>query len=152
MNKKLIFIGSDHGGFNMKESIKLWLEDEGYQVRDMGSHDLSPQDDYPIYAFAVGKEVAQNKDALGILLCRSGGGMVIAANKVKGIRAVTIRDEKNAVHAREHDDANIISIPADWLDENDAKKAITAFLNASFTAEERHQRRINIIREYENKL
>jgi ribose 5-phosphate isomerase B len=88
----------------------------------------------------------------GILFCRSSGGVVIAANKVKGIRAVAAWDEKSAMHAREHNDANIIAIAGDWTDEESAKKIVKIFLETEFTKEDRHVRRINQIMDYEMQM
>ena len=154
MSEKTIYFGTDHGGFELKEKIKVWLGELGYTIEDLGANSLVPIDDYPEYAFAVANKVSLDilagKDSVGILLCRSGGGMVIAANKVKGIRAVSIWDTRSANHAKEHNDANVISISTDWTTKDQAKKMISVFLETSFSGAERHVRRINKITGFEN--
>lgn len=151
-----IYIGADHGGFELKENIKLWLAEMGYGVDDSGAHSFVAGDDYPDFAVLVAQQVAndisERKKSLGILSCRSGGGMVIVANKIKGIRAISVYDKKSAVHAKEHDNANIISISADWTSLDQAKEIILAFLNTNFSEDERHIRRINKIKELENNI
>lgn len=144
-----IYLGADHGGFELKELLKKWLISESFEVKDMGAQNLDPQDDYPQYAVAVAKSVAKQQNACGILLCRSGGGMTITANKVSGIRAVELFDEKSAKHAREHNHANIITIGADWQDFSSAKNIIVEFFNTSPSQDERHLRRIQQISELE---
>ena len=144
-----IFIGSDHGGFKMKEETKQWLIDEGYDVEDCGNLEMNPDDDYPDFAFPVAEHVAAMADSRGIMFCRSGGGVVISANKVNGIRAVDIFDMTSAVHARTHNDANVMSIGADWTDPREARLIIKTFLETEFKSEERHVRRIQKIAQYE---
>ena len=143
-----IYCGADHGGYQLKEILKLWLQQQNYSVEDCGATQLDPKDDYPDFAFAVAKKVVQNPESIGILLCRSGGGMVIAANRIKGIRAVNIHDEKGAVHAKTNNNANIVSLEADWLGDEQAKQVLSAFLKAKFAGEERHVRRIGKIGRY----
>ncbi len=144
----MIYLGADHGGFSLKEQIKKWLDEWGERYEDCGAHTLDPNDDYPQYAFIVGERVSIYK-AKGIIVCRSSGGVVIAANKVKGARAVACWDERSARHAREHNDANILALPGDWIDETMAKSIIHIFLSTPFSNEERHTRRIQQIMEYE---
>jgi len=144
-----IYLGADHGGFELKELLKKWLISESFEVKDMGAKHLDPQDDYPQYAAAVAKAVAKQENACGILLCRSGGGMTIAANKISGIRAVELFDEKSAKHAREHNHANVITIGADWQDLSSAKNIITEFFNTAPSQDERHLRRIQQISQLE---
>ncbi|MCB9813305.1 MAG: RpiB/LacA/LacB family sugar-phosphate isomerase [Pseudomonadales bacterium] len=147
---KKIFLGSDHGGFELKEKIKGWLNEWAYEFEDLGASELDPDDDYPKYAFAVAKKVASLENSLGILACRSGGGMVIAANKVKGIRAEVAYDIRSAIHAKENNNVNVISIPADWTNENEQKQILRSFLATSFSQSQRHIRRIAEISSYEN--
>jgi ribose 5-phosphate isomerase B len=148
-----IYLGADHGGFPLKEKIKTWLDDWEYQFSDLGALQLDAQDDYPDFALAVAKQVAADRakqqDSFGILLCRSGGGMVIAANKVPGVRAVLVFSVKEAIHAKEHDDANIISLAGDWMDPEIAQASLKAFLETEFSGGERHLRRIKKITDYE---
>lgn len=148
MKKPIVVIGSDHGGFEQKRMIKDWLMSEGYTVEDVGAHDLDPADDYPKFAFGVAKRVVdyQNQvtqpDSIGIIICRSAGGVTIAANKIDGARAVSIFDEKSAVHAKEHNNANIITISGDWTSAQRAIEIIQVFLTAIYRKDTRHERRL----------
>mgnify|MGYP000248983419 CR=1 FL=1 len=144
-----IYLGADHGGFELKEQLKSWLEEIRYSVEDLGAFSYNPDDDYPEFASAVANKVATEGKAIGILICRSGGGMVITANKIYGIRAVELFDKKSAKHAREHNHANVITIGADWTDLNQAKEIITEFLNTEPSQEERHLRRLDQIAKLE---
>lgn len=137
-----IYIGADHGGFELKKKIKEWLTVQGHFVEDIGAVELDPQDDYPQYAFAVARGVLHN-GGVGILVCRSGGGMTIAANRVPGIRAVDCMTVESAVHARTNNNANVLSLSGDWVDETLAIEIVHAFLTTQFLNEERHVRRIS---------
>lgn len=143
-----IYIGSDHGGYQLKEELKKYLSELGYGVEDMGAHELNPEDDYPDFVFPVAEKVAQNPGAFGIVIGRSGNGEVIAANKVKGIRAALCWNEGVAKKAREHNDANVLSLGADYIDLETAKIIVKTFLEISFSEEERHRRRIEKIMNY----
>lgn len=145
-----IFLGADHGGFKLKNKIKLWLEEQNYQVEDMGAAVLDPKDDYPVYAIEVARQVVKDGQARGLLFCRSGAGMAIAANKIKGIRAAEAWDERSAKHARQHNKANVLSLGADWMNFNQAKKIIKVFFETEFSQADRHQKRIELISQLEN--
>lgn len=151
----IIYLGTDHGGFSQKEALKVILKQMGYTVEDCGAFMLDPDDDYPPVALKVAQQVAdQNKtgnSAFGVLLCRSGIGMAIAANKVNGIRAATIQSVAQAQHARIHDDVNVISLPAEDLDVSAIERILKSFLNTQFSNEMRHTRRIQQISAYEQK-
>lgn len=147
----MIYLGSDHGGFELKESIKEFLKNKKYDYKDLGNLVYDKSDDYPKYAFKVAETVSKEKNSLGILFCRSSGGVVIAANKVNGIRAVSAHDIKTAEHAKEHNNANILALPGDWITKEEAVKIVGIFLKTEFTKEERHIRRLNEITSYENK-
>ncbi|HZZ98320.1 MAG TPA: RpiB/LacA/LacB family sugar-phosphate isomerase [Candidatus Saccharimonadia bacterium] len=138
----MIYLGADHGGFQHKEAIKKWLESVGQQFEDVGAASLDPADDYPKFAFAVAKKVAADQQGIGIVLCRSGGGMAIAANRVKGVRAVDCLNTESVLHAREHNDANVLSLPADSMSEQDAIAMVKLFLETKFSGDDRHKRRI----------
>lgn len=140
-----IYIGADHGGFLMKEFLKTELIKQGYVVEDCGAFSLDPADDYPLYAQTVAKKVLAGLDSFGILLCRSGGGMEIAANRFEGIRAVECRDIDEAVHARQDNDANILVLGADGMQQELAKDIAQTFLSTPFTQAPRHERRIQEI-------
>ncbi len=147
-----IFIGADHGGFALKATLIDWLRKQDYQVEDCGAFVFDPGDDYPEIAFTVAEKTVADPGTLGILLCRSGGGVAIAANKVKGARAVVTSDEVSARHAKEHNDAQILVLGADFVSSEDkAKKIIEVFLATAFTQEPRHQRRLAQIQNYEER-
>lgn len=150
-----IYLGADHGGFAHKEFIKKKLLELSYTVEDLGAFSEVEDDDYPEYALAVAKKVADSHQegnaATGILLCRSGAGMTIAANKVAGIRAVNVSTVDLAKHARVHNDANVLALSADELKDEQMWKVLLAFLETPFSQEERHIRRIALISEFEKK-
>jgi len=152
----MIYLGADHGGFKLKEQLEKWFAELKLEFLDVGAAKLDPNDDYPQFAFKVAQLVSAeeinqvwSKRPKGILICRSAAGMVIAANKIKNIRAVAIFDIKMAKHAREHNDANIIGISADWTSEKEAKEIINTWLTTEFSKAERHTRRIKQIAEVE---
>jgi ribose 5-phosphate isomerase B len=145
-----LYLGADHGGFELKNKLVEFLKDQNYQLEDLGADSFQADDDYPDYAVKVARAVAKNPDeSLGILLCRSGGGMVIAANKVKGIRAVDCFNQVSAEHAKKDNDANVITLGADWLDFDQAKKIVKTFIKTEFSQAPRHIRRIKKIVEIE---
>ncbi len=144
-----IFLGADHGGFELKEQLKKWLEQIGAKVVDCGAFELDSTDDYPLFAAQVAQKVASNSDSLGMLICRSGGGMTIAANKIRGIRAVEVFDVRSAVHAREHNHANVISLGGDYLKYREAQSVIQAFIDTQPSNDQRHLRRIDQIKQLE---
>ncbi len=153
----MIYLGSDHGGFKLKEKIKKFLDKQKFYYLDLGNINFQKEDDYPDYAFAVADLVSKEDDsskkwkdrAKGILFCRSSGGMIIAANKLKNVRAVSVFDIKSAKHSREHNDANIIAISGDWTSEKKAKDIIKAWLKTEFSKKTRYIRRLKKIEEYE---
>ncbi|MDQ5951834.1 MAG: ribose 5-phosphate isomerase [Patescibacteria group bacterium] len=149
-----IVLGADHGGFPFLEPLIQKFENDGLTVMSVGAEKLDPEDDYPKFAFEVGKTVSalrsQGKQAYGILLCRSGAGMTIAANKIAGVRAVTATTDEQVAHARQHNDANVLSLSADWSTAEDMWRLIQQFIATPFSKDERHQRRINQIAEYES--
>jgi len=134
-------LGADHGGFELKEVVKQFLTQRGVSVADLGAHSKQPSDDYPDYAQLVGQSVANHKAELGILICTSGIGMSIAANKINGVRAALVADEQSASLARQHNDANVLCLGADHTPPDAAKKIVEAFLNAHFEGG-RHERRV----------
>lgn len=144
-----IYFGSDHRGFKLKEQLKEWLVSLEYTVVDKGNKTYDPDDDFPDYALAVSEEVAKG-NGVGILLCGS-GGMALTANKVKGIRAVEVFDEERAKHAKSHDRANIIALPADVVKVDKAKRIVKSWLEVEFRVEEKYQRRLKKIQQIEQK-
>lgn len=142
-----IAIGADHAGFELKEKIKQRLAQEGVQLEDEGT--VSNESvDYPDFARKVGEKVAGKQADLGLLVCGSGIGMAIAANKVPGVRAANVSSEEEAGLSREHNNANVLAIGARFLDETKALAIVEKFLHTPF-AGGRHQRRVDKISEIE---
>ncbi len=141
-----ITIGSDHGGFALKERIKAMLIKDGFEVEDVGTHS-EESTDYPDYARAVAHKVAKHSGR-GILVCGTGIGMSIAANKVDGIRAAVIKDVNTAELARKHNDANIACLGERTTDPIEAEKIVKSFLSTDFEGG-RHERRVHKIEEIE---
>jgi len=144
-----VYLGADHRGFELKEAIKEYLQQQGYHVHDQGAHSYISNDDYPDYAIPAAKAVALH-NAKGILICGSGVGVDIIANKTENIRSALVFDEKRAIQSREHEDINILSLPADLVSESEAKKIVKAFLETPFSPEKRHLRRLEKIEEHED--
>ncbi len=143
--KPRIALGADHAGFHAKETIKKFLEASGYAVDDLGTWSEESVD-YPDYARAVAERVAAGEDQMGILACGTGIGMAITANKVPGIRAAVAHDAMTARLAREHNDANVLTLGGRVVDDARAIEIVRDFLEAQF-AGGRHQRRIDKITE-----
>jgi ribose 5-phosphate isomerase B len=142
----MIALGSDHGGFELKEAVKKHLEDRGLEYKDYGTY-TKESCDYPIYGKAVAKAVASGECQTGIIICGTGIGISIAANKVPGIRAALCSDCFSAQATREHNDANILAMGARVLGEGLALKIVDTFLDTPFSQDERHKRRIAMIEE-----
>ncbi len=143
-----IAIGSDHAGFETKQALLKHLEGEGHQVEDLGSHNGEPSD-YPLYAEKVGQAVASGKAEKGILVCGNGIGMSIAANKVPGIRAALVFNEKMAQQTRDHNDSNVLSLAGRELPVATNLKIADVWLATPFSKVDRHVRRIGEIAEIE---
>ena len=144
----MIDLGTDHRGFALKEKIKQWLSEWGYQYEDMGAFEYNQDDDYPDFAKAVAEKVAAESDTRGILVCGSGVGVIIVANKIKGIRAGTAISAPQMKDSVSDENTNVLGISADYLSEQ-AQEIVKAFLETNFSGEERHIRRINKIKELE---
>ncbi|RLG09758.1 ribose 5-phosphate isomerase B [Candidatus Pacearchaeota archaeon] len=142
-----IGIGSDHRGFELKEKLKKYLIEKGFEVKDFGVFS-SDSVDYPDIAFPLSEEVSKGKLDYGILMCYTGIGMSISANKVKGIRAALCVDEQRAELSRRHNNANILVLPAGFIDFEKAKKICDIFFKTNFEGG-RHLRRIEKISKYE---
>lgn len=138
-----IAIGSDHAGFEHKEVLKKWLANNGYEVSDFGTHSLDSVD-YPDFAHPVAEAVEKQDASLGVLLCGSANGVAITANKHQGIRAALCWKEEIASLARQHNNANVVCIPARFVTQPQAEKILEAFLNAEFEGG-RHSRRVEKI-------
>ena len=142
----MIGIGSDHGGYALKEAIKKHLEERGLEYRDYGTYS-DASCDYPAYGRAVAKAVAAGECELGILICGTGIGISITANKVPGVRAALCSDCFSAEATRQHNNANILALGARVLGEGLALKIVDTFLDTPFSNDERHIRRISMIEE-----
>ena len=142
----MIALGSDHGGYALKQELIAYLEKKGLEYKDFGCYD-EKSCDYPEYAHAVAHAVASGEADRGVLICGTGIGMCLAANKVKGIRAALCGDCFSAQMTREHNDANVLCLGARVLGSGLALKIAETFLNTEFSGDERHMRRISKIEE-----
>lgn len=142
-----VYIGTDHAGFEIKEKLVPFLKSLGHEVEDFGAHTLEPLDDYPDFIHPVAVAVAGDHTARGIILGGTGQGEAICANRVKGIRAAVYYGGPFdvVVLSREHNDANILSLGARFIDANEAQEVARVWLATPFSAEERHVRRIKKI-------
>lgn len=139
-----VYVGADHNGYGLKESLVVYLKKAGYDVEDNGDERLDPQDDYPVFAARVAKDIltSEDKEPMGILLCGSGQGMCMAANRFKGIRACLGYDRESIRSARNDDDANVLCLPARHLKKDNANLLVETFLNTPFSHVGKYQRRI----------
>jgi len=147
----MIYLATDHAGFELKTRIIEFLKEKGRTIIDLGPAIFEATDDYPDFSFKVAQKVARESGSFGILICRSGIGMSIAANKVKGVRAALCLSELQAQKAREHNDANVLVLAADFTSFEEMQKIIRKFLETPFSAEARHRRRLQKIAEFERK-
>ncbi|OGZ35153.1 MAG: ribose 5-phosphate isomerase B [Candidatus Portnoybacteria bacterium RBG_13_41_18] len=145
----MLFIAADHAGYPLKEELKPYLQELGFEVVDLGNEQLDPSDDYPDFAYRLTQNVLENADSKGILICGTGQGVCIAANKVDGIRAALVHDEFTARTAAEHINANVICLGGRVTDDELAKKIVKMWLETEFLAEERHERRLEKIENIE---
>lgn len=161
----MIYLGADHGGYDLKEKIKGWLTQNHYKWEDLGNTTFDPGDDYQEFAFQVAEKVAGEEkksgekqeitvkswkeSPKGVLLCRSSAGMVIAANKVKGIRAAAAFDQESAEHSRRHNSSNILALSGDRLKDLEAIDILKVWLETEFSNLDRYVLRLKAIEEYE---
>ena len=143
-----VAVGADHAGFGLKERLTEWLSKQGHEVIDLGTHSTEPVD-YPDYAEAVGRAVLDDRAERGLIVCGSGVGACIAANKLPGIRAGLCHDTYSAAQGVLHDDVNVLVLGARVIGPALAEALVTAFLVARFTNAERHVRRLNKIKAIE---
>ena len=144
----MIALGCDHGGFALKQTVKKYLEEKGLEYKDYGTY-IEESCDYPSYGEAVAKAIVNGECDRGIIICGTGIGISIAANKVKGIRAALCHNEFTAQMCREHNNAQILSMGARVLEEDMALRIVDTFLNTEF-AGGRHETRVNKLMEIEN--
>jgi ribose 5-phosphate isomerase B len=135
-------LACDHAGWEMKNSLAAFLRKQGHDVREVFPDKYDPQDDYPDAAEALGRAVASRSVERGILICGSGVGACVAANKIRGVRAGLCHDTYSAHQGVEHDDVNVLCLGARVIGEATAQELVTAFLGARFSGEERHARRL----------
>jgi ribose 5-phosphate isomerase B len=141
-----ISIGADHAGYDMKQHLIEFIRKLGHEVHDVGTFEPGKPDDYPDYAVLVAKDIRCAAAERGVLVCGSGVGVSIAANKFKGIRAAMCHDHYSAHQGVEHDDMNVLVLGARIIGTMTAEDATEAFLNAKFSGEERHVRRLNKVK------
>lgn len=146
-----VAIAADHAGFELKERLAKAMAASGHAVTDLGTHSDDPVD-YPQYAAAVARAVVSGKAERGVVVCGSGAGASIAANKVRGIRCALAHDTYSAHQSVEHDDANVLALGSRVIGPALAEDIVAAFLGASFSGEERHQRRLHQIDELERQF
>ncbi len=150
MNKPTIYIGADHGGWELKEMLESYLKDKNYKVVDMGNQDLVADDDYPEFGYAVAKRVVTDTGSHGIVICGNAQGICIVANKVKGARAATGFDKEMVKTTRADDDSNILCLPGRFLDKKQALVIVDMWLNTEFSGADRHVRRLQKVTDIEN--
>lgn len=145
-----IAIAADHGGYPLNEQVIKELRDSGHELIDFGTHVGSRPDDYPDYALKVGRAIQANEAEIGILICGSGVGASVAANKLHGIRAALCGDTYSAHQSREHDDCNVLCLGARVTGVELALEIVRAFVAARFSGEERHLRRLAMVKSIED--
>jgi ribose 5-phosphate isomerase B len=145
-----VYLGSDHAGFELKAAIIAWLGEAGHEAVDCGPASYDPQDDYPVYVLRAAKGAVDEPGSLGIVIGGSGNGEQIAANKVKGVRAVLAWSTDTARLGRQHNNANVVSIGARMHTEEEATGFVDTFLATDYSGEERHTHRIDMLTDYES--
>jgi ribose 5-phosphate isomerase B len=144
-----VYIGSDHAGFELKNHLVAWLGANGHEAVDCGPQAYDAEDDYPPFCLRTAERAAGDPGSLGIVIGGSGNGEQIAANKVKGVRAALAWSEQTATLAREHNDANVLSVGARMHTQEEAVRFVELFLTTPYSHAERHQRRIDMLAGYE---
>ncbi len=144
-----VHLGSDHAGFELKEHLAAWLRERGHEPIDHGPHVYDELDDYPPFCLRAAEAVAADPGTLGVVVGGSGNGEQIAANKVPGVRAALAWSEETAVLARQHNDANVVSVGGRMHTLEDLTRFVELFLATPYSHEERHSRRIGLLADYE---
>lgn len=146
-----VFMGADHRGFELKNKLVEYLQEKNIRVEDLGNYEQDPHDDYPDFGFKVAQAVLQNpEEFVGILIC-GGGGIEIAANRVKGIRCALGFDLKQVQHVRENDHVNVLALPADYISFETATQFIDTFLSTPLKDEEKYLRRVRKLDQLDEK-
>lgn len=152
-NKFMVYLASDHAGFELKEKVKEFLKAEGYEVEDFGAHEFNKDDDYPDFISKAAEAVSKDPNSKAIIFGHSGQGEAMVANKFPNIRAAVFYGNADMILlTREHNDANILSLGARFLTEDEAFEAVKLWLETPFTEEERHVRRIEKIKKIEKNI
>jgi ribose 5-phosphate isomerase B len=144
-----VYIGADHAGYELKNHIVSWLKEHGHEVTDCGPSVYDPEDDYPPFVLRAAEGVVDDPGSLGVVIGGSGNGEQIAANKVRGVRAALAWSEETAQLAREHNNANVISIGSRMHSEDEATRFVEIFLATAYSGAERHSRRLAQLDSYE---
>jgi len=145
----MIYLGADHRGFKLKEKVKEWLHELGEKYQDEGAFEFDQKDDYTLYAEKVAVLVKENKGTKGILICGSGVGADIVANKFDGVRASVGKSDKQIKAGRNDDDMNILVLAADYSKVGEAKKMLNTFLKTKFGGKKKYRRRLSEIKKIE---
>ncbi|HWC23557.1 MAG TPA: ribose-5-phosphate isomerase [Flexivirga sp.] len=144
-----VHIGGDHAAYELQRALVTWLAEEGHDVVDHGAREYDELDDYPVFVLRAAEAVAAEPDSLGVVLGGSGNGEQMAANKVKGVRAALCYNSELAQLARQHNNAQVISIGGRFNTVEESKEMIKVFLETPFSGADRHQRRIDMVGDYE---
>ncbi len=145
----MLYLAADHQGLKLKNQLKSWLSVKKIAFKDLGAYEPNPNDDYPDFAQAVAQKVVEDPENKGVLLCGSGAGVCIAANKIKGIRCAIGFNYQQVERFVQHDDINVLAIAADYTSKFKVFQLVKTFINTSFIGEERHRRRLEKVRELE---
>ena len=148
----VIYLGADHRGFNLKEQLKSFLKMEGYSINDMGAQQLIQDDSYVQYAKVVAEKISQDPNQRGILICGSGVGMDVTANKFYQVRSALVSSPDQALASRSDDDTNVLSLAADFIDLDTAKKIVSVWLQTPFSEEPRYKERLEELKKIDNTL
>lgn len=140
----MIYLGADHRGYELKELVKSWLLEQGYEVEDVGAYLFDPDDDYFDFGVRVAESIEGNSGkSRGILLCGTGHGMSLVANRFPRVRAILAYSDEAAQLGRQDEDANVLILPANYLNEEEARERVQIFLETEFSGEMRHRRRLS---------
>ncbi len=149
----IIYIGADHRGFQLKETIKEYIKELGYSVSDMGNSSYDDNDDYPKFAAAVAEKVSADPNgSRGVVICGSGVGVDMVANKFRGVRSALSFSPDQAGASRADDDTNVLSLPADFIELETAKRIVSVWLQTPISTDARYKRRLEELRALEQKL
>lgn len=145
-----VYLAADHAGLELKDKIKTYLAEAGYEAVDCGAFEYDKDDDYPDFVAGAAERVVKDNGSTGIVIGKSGAGEAIVANKIKGIRAVLGFNRENVLLSRTHNSANVLALGSAFVSDEEAKELVSLFLETPFSEEERHKRRIEKITRIEN--